>query len=139
MEPFDINRYDLHTFDIRPIFQHLDQAYILRLAFNRHDASIGRDPSHAMLYTLGGEYDQKAKITAAQILDDFICMAINSFEHTWVHRNLKHITAEEQKAYMACQDAWSALYRCINFNQISAGMFAHYQRVNDSIFLAVPK
>lgn len=139
MEPFDINRYDLHTFDIRPIFQHLDQAYILRLAFNRQDALSGRNPDHAVIIKQGSEHDQKIRIMAQTVIDDFICMAINSFEHTWVHRNLKHITAEEQKAYMACDEAWSALYRCINFNQIPAGMFAHYQRVNDSIFLAVPK
>lgn len=131
-------KYDLNTFDIRPVLPLIDHSVLRRLAFLRHDARIGRNSDHAMIIKAGGEYDQRVRITEAEILDDFICTAINSFEHTWVHRDLRHMTPVEKTQYHNFSDAWSALYRCIHFKPEYAGMFAHYQRINDSIFLAVP-
>lgn len=132
-------KYELNTFDIRPVMPLIDHSVIRRLAFMRHDHRIGRNPDHAMIIKQGSEYDQRVRITEAEIIDDFICTAINSFEHTWIHRDLRHMTAMEQAQYHNFSDAWSALYRCIHFKPEHAGMFAHYQRIGDSIFLAVPK
>lgn len=134
-----MNKYDLVTMDIRPVMPLLDLQSIRRLAYTRHDQLIGRDPNHAMIFKIDGEYNQKAIITSENILDDFICKAINSFEHTWVHRNLSHLTPHEIRVYQEQSEAWSALYKCLVFDPAHAGMFAHYQRIKDSIFLAIPK
>lgn len=131
--------YDLLTFDIRPVMTLIDHDVIRRMAFLRYDQRTGRNPDHAMIIKRGSEYDQRVRITSDEILDDFISLAINSFEHTWVHRNLSHITDAEKRIYQDLTDAWSALYKCIHFKPEYAGMFAHYQRINDAIFLAVPK
>lgn len=129
----------LLTFDIRPVLTLLDMAFIPGLAIARHNRLTGHNPDHAQIIQFGSETDQKIRITREVIIDDFICMAINSFEHTWVHRDLKHITPAEHRAYNECREAWQALYRCLIFKPEHAGMFAHYQRINDSIFLAIPQ
>jgi hypothetical protein len=131
--------YDLLTFDIRPVLPLIDHSMIRSLAFQRHDQRIGRNPDHAMIIPQGSEYDQRVRITTDEILDDFICTAINSYEHTWVHRDLRHMTEAERRIHGEFPEAWRALYQSIHFKPEYAGMFAHYQRINDSIFLAVPK
>lgn len=131
--------YNLLTFDIRPAITLIDHEVIRRLAFMRYDKRTGRNPEHAMLITQGSEYGQRVRITSEEILDDFIATAINSFEHTWIHRNLSHLTEAETRVYQDHSDAWRALYQSIHFESEYAGMFAHYQRINDAIFLAVPK
>ena len=131
--------FDLLTFDIRPVLPVLDHDVIRRIAFMRYDKRTGRNPDHAMIIPRGSEYDQRVAITSGEIIDDFISMAINSFEHTWVHRDLRHMTEAELSTYREFTEAWRALYKCIHFKPEYAGMFAHYQRINDAIFLAVPK
>ena len=131
--------YDLLTFDIRSVLPFIDHGVIRQLAHMRYDLRSGRNPDHAMIIKRGCEYDQRVRITTDEILDDFICTAINSFEHTWVHRDLRHMTEAEFRQYDEFPEAWRALYQSIHFKPEYAGMFAHYQRINDSIFLAVPK
>lgn len=131
--------YDLLTFDIRPAITLIDHDVVRRMAFLRYDKTTGRNSDHAMIITRGSEHDQRVRITSDEILDDFFSLAINSFEHTWIHRNLSHVTEAEKRVYQEFPEAWSALYKCIHFKPEYAGMFAHYQRINDAIFLAVPK
>lgn len=127
------------AFDIRPVMPLLDLYHINYIAQTRYLREIGHNPDHAFLLKQGSEGDQKIRVHRENVIDDLICRAINSFEHTWVHRNLRNITHDEQRAFESCHLAWSALYRCIIFQPEHAGLFAHYQRINDSIFLAVPK
>lgn len=131
--------HTLLTFDIRPVLPLLDLAFINHCALQRHHKDIGHNPDHAFIIQSGSVADQKIRVHRENVIDDLICKAINSFEHTWVHRNLGSLTKEEQRAYDECHSAWSALYLCITFQPEHAGTFAHYQRINDSIFLAVPK
>lgn len=131
--------YDLHVFDIRPVLPLIDHDALRRIAFLRYDKRTGRNSDHAMIITKGSEYDQRVRITSDEILDDFISIAINTFEHTWVHRNLSHVSDVEHKLYREFPEAWRALYQCIHFQPEHAGLFAHYQRINDAIYLAIPK
>lgn len=131
--------YDLLSFDIRPVLLLIDHSLIRRLAFIRHGQRMGMNPNNAILVKQGCEYDQRVRITGDEIIDDFISLAINSFEHTWVHRNLSHISEAEKTVYNDSSNVWRMLYQCVSFRPEYAGLFAHYQRVNDSIFLAIPK
>lgn len=126
------------TFDIRPVLPLLDLSFINHCALVRYHAEIGHNPDHAFLYKTGSEADQKIRVHRENVIDDLICKAINSFEHTWIHRDLGKLTQQELHAYNACSSAWSALYKCVIFQPEHAGLFAHYQRIGDAIFIAVP-
>ena len=117
--------HSLHAFDIRPVLPLLDLHFINHCAIARYHKEVGHNPDHAFIMTTGSEADQKIRVHRDNFIDDLICRAINSFEHTWVHRNLNNITHEEQRAFEAGHLAWSALYKCIIFQPEHAGISDH--------------
>ncbi len=131
--------HDLLTFDIRPVLPLLDILPLNHCAIARHHLEVGHNPNYAFLFKEGSEADKMIRVHRDNILDDWICKAINSFEHTWVKRPLSQLTKEELRGYELNHPAWTALYRCLHLKPEYAGMYAHYQRINDSIFLAIPK
>lgn len=131
--------HDLFTFDVRPVLNMLDMHHIGVCAMNRYQADNNINPDYAMYIPLGSVTDQKLVAYRAQVIDDFIATAINSFEHTWIQRDLSRMTPLEIRCFGEMTPAWHALFRCITLKPEYAGSFAHYQRINDSIFLAIPK
>lgn len=131
--------HDLLVFDIRSVLRTLDSHLIQVCAWARYQTDNNINPDHAALIQQGSTTDQKLIAYKAQVIDDFIVMAINSFEHTWIQRDLSRITPKEKDCYEELHVSWRELFRSIKFKPEYAGMFAHYQRINESIFIAIPK
>lgn len=129
----------LLSFDIRPVLTNLDMYSIQVLADSRYREENNINPDYAMIVQSNTIVDQKIQALKAQVIDDFIITTINSFEHTWIQRDLKHITFKEMNIFDDQLKARSELYQCVRFQPEYAGMFAHYQRIGDTIFIAVPK
>lgn len=129
----------LCTFDIRPVLMAMDMYAVRSFATQRWQELENRNPDHAFIYKMGSPTAQKLEAIQAQVIDDFIIHTYNSFEHTWIQRDQRHLTPKELDWYARENDARRALFRAVQLNHDYAGMFAHYQRIGDSMFLLVPK
>lgn len=131
--------HTLLSFDIRPVLATLDMYPIKAFALSRYQAENNINPDHALLYTLASPMAQKLQAIQEQVIDDFIISSINGFEHTWIQRDLRHVTHKELLFFSEQTQARHELYLCARFKSEFAGMFAHYQRIGNTIFLAIPK
>lgn len=137
LEP--IPPYVLLAYDIRAALAKLDMYPIKAYALKRYQSENNINPDYAMVIKSQSVTDQKLQALEAQVIDDIIITMINDFEHTWIQRDLRHITNEELSFIHSQTDFKYELFRCVRINPEFAGMFAHYQRLGESIFLAVPK
>jgi len=129
----------LLSYDIRTALSKVDMYPIKAYALKRYQNENNINPDFAMLIPQGSPTDQKLRAIEAQIIDDLIITMINSFEHTWIQRDLRHVTLEEQSFFNTQSDFRHELFMCVRIQPEFAGVFAHYQRISESIFLAVPK
>lgn len=129
----------LLTYDIRAALRLLDMYPIKKYALDRYQRENNINPDYAMIIKSQSPTDQKLRALEAQVIDDVIITMINGFEHTWIQRDLRHMTHEEI-LFVSSQAAFRhELFHSVRINPEYAGMFAHYQRIGESIFLAVPK
>lgn len=129
----------LLTYDIRAALTLLDMYPIKTYALNRYQAENNINPDHAIIYKLQSATDQKLRAIEAQVVDDLIITMLNSFEHTWIQRDLRHVTDRELTFFNEMAAFRHELFMSVRIPTEYAGMFAHYQRIGESIFLAVPK
>lgn len=127
------------AFDIRPVLALLDLYPVKAFAIQRWQLENNLNPDHAFIIHRGSPTDQKLQAIEAQVVDDFIISSINNFEHTWIQRDLRHLTRKELLFFNEQAKAREELYRCVRVPHDFAGMFAHYQRIGDTIFLVIPK
>lgn len=131
--------HTLVSFDIRPVLTNLDMYAVKSFATQRWQRDNNINPDYAMLYKIGSPTDQKLKAYEAQVIDDFIIATFNSFEFTWIQRDQSHVTPKEHEWFFREEEARRMLFRCAQMRNEFAGMFAHYQRLGDTMFLVVPK
>lgn len=127
------------TFDIRPVLMKLDMYAVRAFATQRWQELENRNPNHAFIYSVKSPTAQKLEAIQAQVIDDFIIHTYNTFEHTWIQRDQRHVTDKELDWFYREVDARRELFRAVQLKPDYAGMFAHYQRLGDSMFLVVPK
>ncbi len=129
----------LLSYDVRSALQLLDMYPVKAYALQRYKRENNLNPDFAIVIQSQSPTDQKLRALEAQVIDDLIITTINGFEHTWIQRDLRHMTHNEI-LFASDQAAFRhELFHTVRINPEFAGMFAHYQRIGESIFLAVPK
>lgn len=131
--------YVLLTYDIRMALKLIDMYPVKHFAMARYQAENNINPDYAMIIKSESPTDQKLRAIEAQVIDDLIITMLNGFDHTWVQRDLRHLTQKEQSFFNEQNAFRHELFMSVRIPPEFAGMFAHYQRIGESIFLAVPK
>lgn len=129
----------LLTYDIRSALKLIEMFPVKHFALARYQDENNINPDHAMIIRKASPTDQKLTAIEAQVIDDLIITLLNGFEHTWVQRDLRHVTHKEQTFFNEQVAFRHELFMSVRIPPEFAGVFAHYQRIGESIFLAVPK
>lgn len=131
--------HTLLSYDIRVALRYIDMYPVKHFALARYQAENNINPDYAMIIRSESPMDQKLKAIEAQVIDDLVITMLNGFDHTWIQRDLRHVTHKEQMFFNEQAAFRHELFMSVRIPPEFAGMFAHYQRIGESIFLAVPK